>query len=65
MHAELLGAIGRLSTHDQDLLALKFGAGLPSLPISKLTGLNQNNVNVGVYRAVRRLRHLLKHKEKG
>ena len=65
MHTELLTAIEHLSTHDQDLLALKFGAGLSNSQISKLTGLNQNNVNVGVYRAVGRLRHLLNHKERG
>ena len=65
MHTELLAAIGHLSPHDQDLLALRFGAGLSNLQISQLTGLNQNNVNVGVYRAVRRLRHLLNYKERG
>ena len=63
IHTELLAAIGNLSLHDQDLLGLKFGAGLSNLQISELTGLNQNNVNVGIYRAVRRLRSLLSNKE--
>lgn len=62
-YSELLFAIERLSTHDQDLLALKFGAGLSNAEISKLLGWNQNNVNVRVYRAVRRLQGLLNGKE--
>lgn len=61
---ELLVAIEGLSTRDKDVLALKFGAGLSNSEISKLTGLNQNNVNVSVYRAVRRLQGLLNHKDK-
>jgi RNA polymerase sigma-70 factor (ECF subfamily) len=63
MHNELLIAIAHLSTRDQDLLALKFGAGLSNSQISKLTGSNQNNVNVSVYRAVRRLQGLLNNKD--
>jgi RNA polymerase sigma-70 factor, ECF subfamily len=62
IHTELLAAIGNLSLHDQDLLGLKFGAGLSNLQISELTGLNQNNVNVGIYRVVRRLHGLLGNK---
>jgi RNA polymerase sigma-70 factor (ECF subfamily) len=63
MHLDLLVAIEHLSTRDQDLLALKFGAGLSNSEISKLTGLNQNNLNVSVYRAVRRLQGLLNSKD--
>jgi RNA polymerase sigma-70 factor (ECF subfamily) len=63
MHTQLLVAIEHLSTRDQDLLALKFGAGLSNSEISKLTGSNQNNVNVGIYRAVRRLQGLLNSKD--
>ena len=63
MHTELLVAIEHLSIRDQDLLALKFGAGLSNSEISKLTGSNQNNVNVSIYRAVRRLQGLLNSKD--
>lgn len=63
MHTELLVAFGRLSTRDQDLLALKFGASLSSSQISKLITSKPNNVNVGIYRAVRRLRGLLNSKD--
>lgn len=63
MHTELLAAIGHLSTRDQDLLALKFGAGLSSSQISQLTGADQNNINVGIYRAARRLQGLLNSKD--
>lgn len=63
MHADLLAAVARLGKRDQDLIALKFGAGLSSFQISKFTRLDQNNINVSIYRAIRRLRTLMKMKE--
>ncbi len=63
IHDDLLVAVARLGSHDQELIALRFGAGLSSFQISKLTGLNQNNINVSVYRAVQRLRNFLNEKE--
>jgi len=58
-HKDLLAALTHLCHRDQDLIALKFGAGLTSFQIAKITGLHQNNVNVSVYRAVQRLRNML------
>lgn len=58
-HKELLNATACLSQQDQDLIAHKFGAGLTNYQIANLTRLDQNNVNVRVYRAVGRLRNML------
>ncbi len=57
--AALHSALARLSDRDRDLLALKFAAGLSHREIARLTGLRENHVGVILYRALRRLRHLL------
>lgn len=54
--AELLAAVARLSPREQDLVALKFAAGLTNRRIAKLAGLSESNVGVILYRAVQRLR---------
>jgi RNA polymerase sigma-70 factor (ECF subfamily) len=61
--AELLAAVARLSDREQDLIALKFAAGLTNRRIAEMTGLSQSNVGVILYRAVRRLRAKLSAKE--
>jgi RNA polymerase sigma-70 factor (TIGR02952 family) len=61
--AELLEAVTRLSDREQDLIALKFGAGLTNPRIAELTGLSLSNVGVILYRAVRRLRAELSFRE--
>ena len=61
--AELLAALACLSERDRDLIALKFAAGLTNRRIAEITGLSANNVGVILYRAVRRLRAELDHKE--
>jgi RNA polymerase sigma factor (sigma-70 family) len=63
-HAELETALGRLSDHERDLLALKFAVGLTNRRIAALTGLTESNVGVIVYRAVRRLRAEMASQEK-
>ena len=55
--------MARLSDREQDLIALKFAAGLTNRRIAEMTGLSQNNVGVILYRAVRRLRAKLSTKE--
>jgi RNA polymerase sigma-70 factor (TIGR02952 family) len=55
-HAEVLAATSRLSDREQDLIALKFAAGLTNRRIAELTGLSESNVGVILYRTVRRLR---------
>jgi len=54
--AELLAAVARLSEREQDLIALKFAAGLTNRRIAELTGLSESNVGVILYRAMQRLR---------
>jgi RNA polymerase sigma factor (sigma-70 family) len=61
--ADLLAAIARLSDREQDLIGLKFAAGLSNRRIGELTGLSRSNVGVILYRAVRRLRAELGVKE--
>ncbi len=51
-----MAAIGRLDERAQELLALKFTAGLTNRQIAKTTGLSASNVGVTLYRVIRRLR---------
>jgi RNA polymerase sigma-70 factor (ECF subfamily) len=53
---KLLSAVARLGSRERDLIGLKFAAGLTNRRIAELTGLNENNVSIILYRAVRRLR---------
>ncbi len=57
--AELLTALARLGRREQDLVALKFGAGLTNRHIASLVSLSESNVGVILYRAVRQLRAIL------
>lgn len=56
LQGQLLAAVARLSSREQDLVGLKFGGGLTNRRIAELTGLSENNVGIILYRAVRRLR---------
>jgi RNA polymerase sigma-70 factor (ECF subfamily) len=56
LQGQLLAALARLSSREQDLMGLKFGGGLTNRRIAELTGLSENNVGIILYRAVRRLR---------
>jgi RNA polymerase sigma-70 factor (ECF subfamily) len=53
---QLRAALRGLSERDREIIALKFGAGLPNHSIAKLMKMTESNVGVIVYRAVRRLR---------
>jgi RNA polymerase sigma-70 factor, ECF subfamily len=57
---KLLEALGTLKEREQDLLALKFAGQLSNREIAALTGLSESNVAVIIYRAVQRLRTVLK-----
>lgn len=48
--------IARLAERDQELVALKYGAGLTNRAIAHLSGLSETNVGVILYRAVQTLR---------
>jgi RNA polymerase sigma factor (sigma-70 family) len=53
---ELLAQVARLSAREQDIISLKFGAGLTNRKIAALLGLKENHVAVILYRAMRKLR---------
>lgn len=58
--AELLAALTGLSERQRDLLGLKFAAGLTNRRIAEITGLSEENVGVILFRALHRLRELLR-----
>jgi RNA polymerase sigma factor (sigma-70 family) len=58
--ARLIPLLARLDDRRRDLIALKFGAGLPNRRIAELTGLTESNVGVILYRTLRHLREQLR-----
>ena len=62
-HARLLSAVGVLAAHEQEILALKFGADLTNREIAKLVGRSESNIGVILYRGLRTLRSALEEKE--
>ena len=54
--ARLLHLLSRLEDREQELVALKYGAGLTNRAIADLTGLSESNVGVILHRVVRSLR---------
>jgi len=63
--AVLLAAVERLSTREQEIIRLKFVAGLTNRSIAKAMRLSESNVAVILYRAIRRLRATLPAEEDG
>jgi RNA polymerase sigma-70 factor (ECF subfamily) len=59
----LLVALSFLSDRDRDLLSLKFAAHLTNRRIAEITGLSGNNVGIILYRAIHKLRAVLREKE--
>jgi RNA polymerase sigma-70 factor (ECF subfamily) len=55
----ILRQVARLSDREQEIIGLKFGAGLTNRKIAKLMGLGENHVAVILYRGMRRLRREL------
>ena len=56
---ELMQALSQLAPEERDTLALRFGGGLTSPEIAKLTGEKLTTVEGRVYRALRKLRDLV------
>lgn len=56
-------AIAHLGERDQELLALRFGAGMRTREIADLVGAKTNAVDVAIHRALARLRHELERDE--
>jgi RNA polymerase sigma factor (sigma-70 family) len=57
--AALLAALAGLSRREQEVVALKFAAGLTNRRIADIVGLKSGHVGVILYRAIRKLRHQL------
>jgi RNA polymerase sigma-70 factor (ECF subfamily) len=62
-HARLLAAVRALAAHEQEILALKFGAELTNRQIARLVGRSESSVGVILYRGLRMLRKALADKE--
>lgn len=45
-----------LATHEQELIALKYGAGMTNRAIAEATGLTESNVGTTLHRIIKRLR---------
>lgn len=57
--ASVLAAIAQLPPREQEILSLKFAAGLTNREIAQAMGLSGSNVGVILFRAIRRLRDQL------
>jgi RNA polymerase sigma factor (sigma-70 family) len=55
----LQGAVGTLSEREQEIIRLRFGAGLGNQEVSEIVGLRAGHVAVIVHRALRKLRRRL------
>lgn len=62
-HARLLAAVRTLAAHEQEILALKFGAELTNRQIARMVGRSESSIGVIVYRGLRTLRKALEDKE--
>jgi RNA polymerase sigma factor (sigma-70 family) len=54
--SEIREAVGRLGEHDRELIALRYGADLSAGEIGTVLDLRTNTVEVGLHRALARLR---------
>ena len=55
----LIAAVERLTARDRELIGLRYGADLTARQIGELLGERTNAVEVGLHRALRRLRQVL------
>jgi RNA polymerase sigma-70 factor (ECF subfamily) len=53
---QLLGAVRALPAEDREIIALRFGLGLPNKEVAQLLSLTDGNAAVRLHRAVRKLR---------
>ena len=58
--AALYAQLATLSEQEQELIALKYGAGMTNRAIAEVTGLSASNVGTVLYRTIRKLRAELK-----
>jgi RNA polymerase sigma-70 factor (ECF subfamily) len=58
--AELVAALVQLDRRERDVLGLKFAGEFTNREIAKLTGLKESNVGVILFRAIQKLRRMMK-----
>lgn len=58
-HVYLFEALKKLSDKERSIISLKYGAGLKSNEIACIMGLTESNVNVIIYRCLRKLKKIL------
>jgi RNA polymerase sigma-70 factor (ECF subfamily) len=63
LRLELREALAGLSEHDRELVALRYGADLSARQIAELFGQRTNTVEVGLHRALERLRRRIEREE--
>lgn len=61
----LLDCLSKLSDRERNIIALKFWAQLSNLEISEVVKESSNHVAVILYRAIKKLKHLMLEKEAG
>lgn len=62
-HQHLLNTVARLTERERDLIALKFSGGLTNRRMAELMGMSESHVGVSLYRALQKLRAMLKDEE--
>jgi RNA polymerase sigma factor (sigma-70 family) len=58
-HVTLAAALAQLDPHDQDIIALRYGADLTARRIGEILGMTTNATEVALHRALGRLRVIL------
>ena len=53
----MLAQIKTLPQRDQEIIALRYGAGLSNQDIAQIVGKSENHVAVLLYRALKKIRH--------
>jgi RNA polymerase sigma-70 factor, ECF subfamily len=61
----LNSCLARLSSSEQEIISLKFGAEMNNRQIARMLSLTESNVGVIIYRAVRKLRDSFRERENG
>jgi RNA polymerase sigma-70 factor (ECF subfamily) len=63
--ARLRGYLSELSSEEQEIISMKFGAEQNNRQIASALGLSESNVGTKLYRAVRKLRDSFREPEDG
>ena len=55
----LIKSLKRLNEKERSIVSFKYGAGLKNVEISKLMGLSESNINIILYRSLKKLKKFL------